>query len=105
MLPNEARRSPDAAWITPGRLRKTPTCPEFIIELLSPFDSRKKTDDKMLEWMSNGVQLGWLIDPCQKTVTVYRTGSDIEISKGTTEIPGEGPIESFVLDLREIWNI
>ena len=104
LLLNRARRSPDAAWITRGRFGLR-SVPEFIIELLSPSDSRKKTHDKMLEWIANGVELGWLIDPFQQTVTIYRPNGDVEVRKGLSEIAGEGPIAGFLLDLREIWKV
>ena len=104
ILPNEARRSPDAAWTTRGRFGLR-SCPEFVVELLSPSNSRKKTHEKMLEWIANGIELGWLIDPFQKTVTIYRPYGDIDIRRGIIEIAGEGPIAGFVLDLREIWNV
>ena len=105
VLPNHSRLSPDAAWISRERFHQRPTCPEFIIELLSPFDRRKKAHEKTLEWIANGVELGWLIDPFQKSVSIYRPGCDVEVRQGILEIAGEGPIAGFVLDLREIWNV
>ena len=54
--------SPDAAWISNERLAQSPTCPEFVLELLSPTDRRNKTQAKMLEWIANGALLGWMID-------------------------------------------
>ncbi len=105
VLKNHARLSPDAAWISRERFHQRPTCPEFIIELLSPFDRRKKAHEKMLEWIANGVELGWLIDPFQKSVSIYRPGCEVEVRKGILEIAGEGPIAGFVLNLREIWDV
>ena len=105
ILPDQSRRSPDAAWITRAKLLQRPTCPEFVVELLSPFDSRKKAHLKMIEWIANGAQLGWLIDPFQQTVTIYRPGQDVEVRREITQIEGEGPVAGFVLDLREIWDV
>src|SRR5450432_2369473 len=72
VLPSNARRSPDSAWISSERLDRRPTCPEFVIELLSPSDRPKKVHEKMLEWIANGAELGWLTDPFHKTVAIYR---------------------------------
>lgn len=105
VLPNRARLSPDAAWISKDRLDRRPTCPEFVIELLSPSDRRKLAHEKMLEWINNGAELGWLIDPFQRTVAIYRPGQQIEVREGILEIEGEGPVAGFVLNLREIWAI
>ena len=71
-LPNKADRSPDASWVeksrwsalTPEQREKfIPLCPDFVIELVSPSDSLKKSQEKMQEYMENGCRLGWLINP------------------------------------------
>lgn len=78
-LPNGAYRFPDAAWIPLGRWEVltlgeqeafSPICPDFIVELRSPSDSLKSLRDKMREYMDNGAQLGWLIDPKGKQVEI-----------------------------------
>jgi Uma2 family endonuclease len=102
-LPNGARLSPDAAWTSRTRHRAK-QCPEFIIELLSPTDRPRKAHAKMLEWIENGVELGWLIDPKKKQVTIYRPGREPEIRTGVTEIAGEGPVVGFTLDLLPVWS-
>jgi len=104
VLPNGARLSPDAAWISNGRLRQKPTCPEFVVELLSPTDRRNKTHAKMLEWIANGALLGWMIDPRARTVTIFRPGCDPETLTDVSEVAGEGPVEGFVLDLEPVWR-
>jgi Uma2 family endonuclease len=103
--PNRARLSPGAAWISRELLRQRPTCPEFVIELVSPTERPKRVHQKMLEWIANGAQLGWMIDPIQQSVSIYRPGQDVEVRQGISEIEGEGPVAGFVLDLREIWTI
>ena len=105
VLPNRARLSPDAAWITRDRLKKRPTCPQFVIELISPFDRRKVVHKKMLEWIANGADSGWMIDPERRSVSIYRPGREVEERKGILEVEGEGPVAGFVLDLREIWDV
>ena len=104
VLPPGARRSPDASWISHERLRQRPTCPEFVVELLSPTDRRKITHTKMLEWISNGAMLGWMIDPCTRTVTIFRPDQEPEVRTGLTSLAGEGPVEGFVLDLECVWQ-
>src|SRR5687768_4357939 len=72
ILPNSALRSPDVAWIRRSRLETLtteqkkkfiPLCPDFVIELRSPTDSLSALQAKMQEYLDNGAQLGWLIDP------------------------------------------
>ena len=80
-LPNGAVRSPDASWVpwtrlaalTPRQKRGfLPLCPDFVIELRSPSDPLRTVHAKMREYIENGAQLGWLIDPVQQQVYVYR---------------------------------
>ena len=113
VLPNGARRSPDAAWTLKTRVARLPAesrekywrlCPDFVIELRSATDRPRLLREKMLEWMVNGAQLGWLIDPEQRAVTIYRPDGSQETRTGIESIQGEGPVASFSLDLTSVWN-
>ncbi len=110
-LANGALRSPDASWVsleklatvTPEQYQKfAPVCPEFVIELLSPSDSLGYTQDKMLEYIANGAELGWLIDPDEKKVYLYTVGN-VEMLENPESVVGVGRLEGFVLELRNIW--
>jgi Uma2 family endonuclease len=112
-LPNGADRSPDAAWIPRSRLatltaeqkdKFLPLCPDFVIELLSPTDALATTQAKMTEYVENGAQLGWLIDPELRQTHVYRPLKAIVVLENVTEIPADPELPGFVLDLREIWE-
>jgi Uma2 family endonuclease len=104
-LPNGARRSPDAAWMSPEQAHARPSCPEFVIELRSPSDRMRALKNKMQEWIANGAQLGWLLDPVNRTVWIYRAGhAEPEERIGLSQIEGEGPVAGFVLDLTPVWN-
>ena len=111
-LPNGATRSPDAAWISvekwrslPPELRKKfpPICPEFVIELLSETDSLVQIQSKMDEYMANGALLGWLIDPHEERVYVYRADGSREVIQGfDRQVSGEDVLPGFELDLRAL---
>ena len=112
ILPNTAVRSPDAAWIRHDRLttltaeqRKKflPLCPDFVLELRSPTDSLSVLQDKMQEYMDNGAQLGWLIDPVRRQVFIYRPDLPVEQLEKPDSVSGEPLLPGFRLDLREIW--
>lgn len=102
-LANGARLAPDVAWISKTRLalRKGP---EFVIELRSPADRFNKLRQKMEEWIENGVELAWLIDPSDRSVTIYRPGREPESRTGDAAVAGEGPVDGFTLDLAAVWN-
>lgn len=113
VLANGARRSPDASWISKSAIQNLQAkggkhlwrlCPEFVIELRSPGDRLRKLRSKMREYIENGVQLGWLIDPENRSIEIYRPGRDPELRQEIDSIAGEGSVEGFVLDLRAIWE-
>ena len=112
ILPNGATRSPDAAWTKKERLEKftakerqkfLPLCPDFVIELRSASDTLKDLQEKMEEYIENGARLGWLIDPRNKRIYVYRPNAEIEILENPETVSGEGILKGFELDLKEIW--
>ena|ERR1700682_2053161 len=112
-LPNGADRSPDAAWILRSRLailtaeqkqKFPPVCPDFVIELLSPTDTLAVTQAKMAEYVGNGAQLGWLIDPEMRQIHIYRPSLAVAVLKNVVEIAADPELPGFVLDLREIWE-
>ena len=112
ILPNGAKRSPDASWI---RLEKcetlsdeekegfAPICPDFVVELRSPTDSLTTLQDKMVESIENGAQLGWLIDPKNRSVHIYRPNQTAEVLVNPENESGEPVLKGFILNLKEIW--
>lgn len=111
-LSNRAMRSPDAAWVRKSRWetisgeeRKKfiPLCPDFVIELRSPTDSLSVLQAKMQEYIDNGAQLAWLIDPERQRVYVYRLQVPVQELAKPEKLSGEPLLAGFELDLREIW--
>jgi Uma2 family endonuclease len=111
-LPNGARRSPDLAWVKLSRWNALtveqrrgfpPLCPDFVIELRSHTDSLSALQDKMREYIANGAQLGWLIDPIEKKVYVYRPQVEVECLENPASISGGSLLGGFTLDLAEVW--
>jgi Uma2 family endonuclease len=112
LLPNKAIRSPDASWISnerwdslsPEQKRKfIPLAPDFLIELLSESDELTFAKSKMDEWMENGVQLAWLLDPFQKVSYIYRPNRECEMVSGLVVLKGEDVLPGFELDLNGIY--
>ena len=110
-LPNGAIRSPDVSWVSKERLAELTQaqmdkflslCPEFVLELRSPTDRLEVVREKMQEYMENGAELGWLIDPQERRVYIY-TSEGVEELERPQEVIGKGVLEGFVLELSEIW--
>jgi len=112
-LPNGAIRSPDVAWVRRDRLaglpperleRFLPLCPDFVVELKSPSDPLASVQDKMREYIANGAQLGWLLEPALRRVHVYRPGADISCLDDPSTLSGDPVLPHFVARLAPIWD-
>ncbi len=79
-------------------------CPDFVTELRSESDRPRALREKMSEWLSNGAQLGWLIDPGAQTVEIYRPGFEAVTRGGVVSVKGEEPVAGFVPDLVPVWD-
>jgi Uma2 family endonuclease len=110
-LPNGAFRSPDAAWILLDRWNQLsleeqetfpPICPDFVIELRSKSDSLRSLQDKMQQYINNGVQLGFLLNPQEKQVEIYRHEGEKDVLNVPTQLSGEAVLPGFVLKLDQI---
>lgn len=111
-FPNGAKRAPDAAWLRKEKWdalsesekqKFSRLVPDFVVELRSGSDTLKTIKDKMAEYISNGVRLGWLIDPKKRQVHVYREDGSVEVLKDPETISGENVLPGFALNIREIW--
>ncbi|MFW6358485.1 MAG: Uma2 family endonuclease [Chroococcales cyanobacterium] len=107
-LPNGGDRSPDVAWIQQERWDNLtleeqegfpPICPDFVIELRSRTDALKPLQEKMQEYLNSGLRLGWLINPQDQQVEIYRPNQSIEILSLPTTLLGENILPGFVLEL------
>jgi Uma2 family endonuclease len=111
-LPNGANRSPDAAWVRKERWESLtleqregfiPLCPDFVVELRSKTDLLTALRTKLQEYMENGAQLGWLIDPHNQRVEIYRQGQRVEVLENPVTLSGEEILPGFTLTLKRIW--
>jgi len=107
-LPQGGERSPDVAWVNINKWEALttkqqesfpPICPDFVIELRSKSDSLKLLQNKMQEYLDSGLLLGWLINPQNQEVEIYRTNQEVEIVKLPVNLSGEKVLPDFVLEL------
>lgn len=107
-LPNGGDRAPDAAWIQLERWNNLtqqqqesfpPICPDFVIELRSRTDTIIPLQEKMQEYLDSGLKLGWLINPQQQEVEIYRHNKAVEVAKFPITLSGETVLPGFSLDL------
>jgi Uma2 family endonuclease len=116
-LPNGAKRGPDASWVRNERWNALtdeqqekipPFCPDFVAVLMSPSDKRqvrfRMLQAKMTEYVVNGAQLGWLIDPFNKKVYIYRPGLEVQTLENPTTLSGDPVLPGFIFNVAQIWQ-
>jgi Uma2 family endonuclease len=110
-LPNGATRAPDAAWVRRDRWealtaqekeRFPPIAPDFVVELRSRTDTLEDVQQKMQEYIANGVRLGWLLNPQDHQVEIYRPGKPVEVLLAPATLSGEEVLPGFVLVLKNL---
>ena len=111
-LPNGAVRSPDVSWIKEERWESltqdqkekfAPICPDFVVEIRSKSDDLGYLQNKMVEYIKNGAQLGWLIDRFEQKVYVYQHDKALEILESlNVNLSGDLTLPGFTLDLGSI---
>lgn len=113
-LPDGSTLSPDACWVpiklwqaVPRKQRKklVPVVPPFVIEIRSPTDRIKDLHEKMLAYLRNGVELGWLIDPILRKIRIYKQEEPFVELDDPLRIEGEGPVAGFVLELKKVYDM
>ena len=112
-MPDGSVRQPDAAWISDERLAallprgQRPAfpriVPDFVIEVRSSSDRLSQQQRKMEEWISYGARLGWLVDPEQSRIYVYRPDAEPEILERPDTISGEPELPGLEVDCADIW--
>ncbi|TAF51743.1 MAG: Uma2 family endonuclease, partial [Oscillatoriales cyanobacterium] len=107
-------RSPDASWVSETRwATRDPdpstafakVCPDFVVELRSASDRLLPLQEKMTEYRANGVQLGWLLDPQNRRVEIYRAGGEVVCLESPERLSGEAVLPGFCLSLSWIWSV
>jgi Uma2 family endonuclease len=111
-MPLGGNRSPDVSWVQQERWdaltdrekeQFPPLCPDFVVELRSPSETIASLQRKMEEYVENGAMLGWLIDPLNRRVYVYRPGQEVEVLENPTTVSAEPELPGFVLEMRRIF--
>ena len=110
-LATGAIRGPDAAWITQERYaaateheRETvfPGAPDFVVEIRSRTDNLAPLQRKMRLWMDGGARLGWLIDPPNRRVYIYRAGRpEPDLLEDPETLDGEDVMPGFSFGVRQ----
>jgi Uma2 family endonuclease len=111
-LPNGAKRAPDLAWVSRARWEALtaeereefpPLCPDFVVEIRSRSDAISAIQAKMEEYLANGAQRGWLIDPIEKKIYIYRPSAAVDCLENPQSVSGDPILPGFTLDVQRLW--
>ena len=108
-LPDGSRIRPDALWLSPEQVAALPpvaaggaitVCPAFVAEIMSATDTLPPLQRKMEQYLANGAQLGWLIDPYRRRVYIYRPGLPVALLDDPETLSGDPVLPGFVFAVR-----
>lgn len=107
---NRNLRAPDVSFMSNARLpKKLPKeflhgAPDFIVEALSPTNSRREMDDRLRDFFENGTKLAWIIDLDERFAEVCHSLTDRKIVGPGGVLDGEDVLPGFKLPLAELFE-
>ncbi len=103
-------RAPDVSFIAnehlPARLPDEaywPGAPDLAVEVLSPSDTTGYVNQKIEQWLDAGCQEVWSIDPKLRTVTIYRSTTDIQIFTHGDSLDASRVLPEFSCPVAELF--
>lgn len=94
--------APDVAFVARDRLPPPseqsgflPLAPDFVVEVVSPFDRRREVRAKAADWLRYGTRLVWLLDPATRAAEVWRAEHPVDLRHSGEEIDAEPILPGF----------
>ncbi|MDE0482507.1 MAG: Uma2 family endonuclease [Candidatus Poribacteria bacterium] len=100
---------PDIAFVSTDRLpadqsKASPVPPDLAVEVTSPSDTLRRVEEKVYAYLEAGTQLVWLLSPTFKTVTVYRSETEITTLTRNDTLSGEEVVKGFSCQIAELFE-
>ncbi|HEX7998994.1 MAG TPA: Uma2 family endonuclease [Pyrinomonadaceae bacterium] len=102
---------PDLAFVSNERIPPTgipvaywPGAPDLAVEVVSPGNSRRQMEEKVMEYLSAGVKIVWVIHPKQRTVTVHQASAEPVVLNESDTLDGQGVIPGFKYSVARIFT-
>ena len=100
---------PDIAFVSTDRLptdrsQAFPVPPDLAVEVVSQTDVSRQIEEKVFAYLEAGTQLVWVLKPVSKTVTVYRSETDITLLTRNDTLTGEDVVEGFSCQVAELFE-
>jgi Uma2 family endonuclease len=104
-------RAPDVAFVRRERIERAGEvksywmgAPDLAVEVVSPGDTVSEVENKVAEWLEAGARMVWVVSPKLRTVTIYRSLTDIVTLTGKDTLDGGNVIPGFQIRLAEIFG-
>ena len=100
---------PDIAFISRERIpadmsKAFPIPPDLAVEVVSRTDALHRVEEKAFAYLEAGTQLVWVLKPVSKTVTVYRSETNIILLTRDDTLTGEEIIKGFSCQVAELFE-
>jgi Uma2 family endonuclease len=79
--------------------------PDLAVEVISPGDTVSEVEEKVQSWLEAGARQVWIISPKLRTVTIYRSLSDISTLTEKDILDGGGVVPGFSIPVTDIFAI
>ena len=103
-------RAPDVAFVRRERIPGSgipkkffPGAPDLAVEVLSPGDTYSEVVEKVEDWLGAGTSAVWVVDPRRRSVSVYRSMTDVKRLSGADELDGGEVVRGFGCKVSEIF--
>ena len=104
-------RGPDVAFIAranlpPGGFPRPfwTVPPDLAVEIVSPSNTRAEIREKVLEYLAAGTQLVWVVEPRDRSVTTYRSRTDVRELKSAETLDGFDVLPGFRLQVAHLFE-
>ena len=103
-------RGPDVAYWSYERLPEEiepegypDVAADLCIEVLSSAKEWKRMREKLLEYFARGVRMVWVINPEDRTVTVYRNADEGRVLHENANLTGDEVLPGFACKVAELF--
>ncbi len=102
-------RAPDVAFVSAARMPATipagffPGPPDLAVEVLSPHDRASEVLAKVSDWLEAGCPLVWVVDPENRSVTVYGQQKETHILHLPDVLNGGDVLPGLQVELAKIF--
>ena len=103
-------RAPDISFVSKARVPSTgipegywPFAPDLAVEVVSPGDRYDEVLAKVMAFLAAGTQIVWVVDPKTRTVSVHRSGQQVQLLCEGDALSAEPLLPDFSCDVSDLF--